>query len=251
MMRVVSLVPSTTETVAALGRAEWLVGVTEYCTVGAPPAVERLGGTKNPALEQIVALRPDLVLVNTEENRPPDIEALRAAGLNVHETLPKTVTDARDVLLEIGALLDAEAAAAGLAAEIDAALADAEAAGPAQRVVALTLIWRKPWMGVGPDTYADDLLWRCGFANALSGTAERYPKLEEGLLWGADVVLLPSEPYAFAESDLDAVAQLAPGTPARLVDGELLTWHGPRTAAGVRAFSALARELAEQVQTRA
>jgi ABC-type hemin transport system substrate-binding protein len=250
-VRVVSLVPSTTETVAVLGRADWLVGVTRYCTVGAPEGVEQVGGTKNPALDEIVALRPDLVLVNTEENRPADIDALRAAGLHVHESLPMTVTDARDVLIEIGDLLDAAAAARALAAEIDAALAAALSSVPTQRVVALTLIWRKPWMGLGPDTYADDLLWRCGFANALAGFGDRYPKLEEGLLLGADVVLLPSEPYAFAEKDLAAVARLAPGTPTRFVDGELLTWHGPRTAAGLRAFTALAHECAAQVQARA
>jgi ABC-type hemin transport system substrate-binding protein len=250
-VRVVSLVPSTTETVAALGRADWLVGVTKYCTVGAPEGVERVGGTKNPALAEIVALRPDLVLVNTEENRSADIDVLRAEGLNVHESLPKTVTDARDVLIEIGELLDSAGVAKAMAAEIDAALAEALSSVPAQRVVALTLIWRKPWMGVGPDTYADDLLWRCGFANALAGFDDRYPKVEEGLLLGADIVLLPSEPYAFAETDLAAVGHLAPGTPTRFVDGELLTWHGPRTAAGLRAFSALASECAAQVQARA
>ena len=250
-MRIVSLVPSTTETVAALGRADALVGVTTYCTAGAPAGVATVGGTKNPEVAKIVALRPDLVLVNTEENRPPDIAELRAAGLNVLESLPKTVAGARDALIEIGRALDAGAAAAQMAADIDAALASAESSAPPQRVVALTLIWRKPWMALGPDTYADDLLWRCGFANALSGADERYPKLEEGLLWGADVVLLPSEPYAFGDKDLEAVAQLAQGTPARFVDGELLTWHGPRTAAGLRAFSVLAQELAEQIQTRA
>lgn len=242
-MRIVSLVPSTTETVAALGRGDWLVGVTKYCTVGAPDSAARVGGTKNPALEEIAALEPDLVLVNTEENRPPDIEALRDAGLNMHESVPKTVVAARDVIVEIGSLLDAPEPAAAIAADIDAALAEAAAAAPAERVVALTLIWRRPWMAVGPDTYADDLLWQCGFANALSGYDDRYPKLEEGLLLGADVVLLPSEPYEFTDADLPAVAALVPDTPARLVDGELLTWHGPRTGHGLRAFSAVAREL--------
>jgi ABC-type Fe3+-hydroxamate transport system substrate-binding protein len=241
-VRIVSLVPSTTETVAALGCADQLVGVTTYCTVGAPPDVARVGGTKNPALAQIVALRPDIVLANTEENRPPDLDELRSAGLNVHETLPKTVPEARDVILEIGGLLARGDDARRIAADIDAALDEAEAAAPAERVVALTLIWRKPWMAIGPDTYADDLLWRCGFANALSGYDDRYPKIEPGLMLGADVVFLPSEPYEFAEADLPAVTELAPNTPAHFVDGELLTWHGPRTAAGLREFSGIARQ---------
>ena len=243
-MRIVSLVPSTTETVAALGRADDLVGVTKYCTVGAPTHVARVGGTKNPALAQIVALRPDVVLANTEENRPADLDELRDQGVRVHETLPKTVPEARDVLVEVGAVLEREEEAKRIAADIDAAVDAAEAAAPAERVVALTLIWRKPWMAIGPDTYADDLLWRCGFANALSGFEERYPKIEPGLLLGADVVFLPSEPYEFTQVDLPAVTELAPLTPTRFVDGELLTWHGPRTAAGLRTFSALARDLA-------
>lgn len=247
-MRIVSLVPSTTETVAALGRQHDLVGVTDYCTVGAPDSAERIGGTKNPSLQAVAALNPDLVLANTEENRPPDLESLRSAGLTVHESLPKSPAETRALIVELGDLLGAPARAGAIATDIDAALADAERAAPPQRVVALTLIWRKPWMAVGPDTYADALLWHCGFANALSGAHERYPRLEEGLLLGADVVLLPSEPYAFGDKDLPAVDRLAPGTPARLVDGELLTWHGPRTADGLRAFSALAQELAATVR---
>ena len=243
-MRLVSLVPSTTETVAALGRADRLVGVTTYCTVGAPDSAARVGGTKNPDVEAIAELAPDLVLVNTEENRPPDIERLREAGLNVHETLPKTVAAARDVVVEIGDQIDAAHPAAAIAADIDAALDEALSTAPRERIVALTLIWRRPWMAIGPDTYADDLLWQCGFANALAGYDDRYPKLEAGLLLGADVVLLPSEPYAFTDDDVPAVTALVPGTPARLVDGEALTWHGPRTAQGLRTFSVLARGLA-------
>ena len=246
-MRIVSLVPSTTETVAALGHAHDLVGVTDYCTVGAPDTAERIGGTKNPSLQAVAALHPDVVLVNTEENSSPDIESLRGVGLAVHESLPKSPADARDLVLDLGQLLGERDRAGEIAADIDDALAQAQAAAPSQRVVALTLIWRKPWMGVGPDTYADALLWHCGFANALSGYDDRYPRLDEGLLFGADVVLLPSEPYAFSAKDLPAVDRLAPGTPTRLVDGELLTWHGPRTADGLRAFSALAQELAKTI----
>ena len=246
-MRIVSLVPSTTETVAALGRAGDLVGVTAYCTVGAPAGVARIGGTKNPSLAAIVTLRPDVVLANTEENRPVDLDELRAQGVQVHETLPKTVTEARNVIVQIGELLGAADRAAAIAADIDAALSEARAAAPTRQVVALTLIWRRPWMAIGPDTYADNLLAACGFANALTGFDDRYPKLEPGLLLGADVVLLPSEPYAFTDEDLPAVAELVPGTPPRLIDGELLTWHGPRTAAGLRTLSALARSLANGV----
>jgi ABC-type Fe3+-hydroxamate transport system substrate-binding protein len=243
-VRVVSLVPSLTDTVAALGAADRLVGVTRYCVRGAPAHAELVGGTKNPDIEAIVALRPDLVLANTEENRPADLNKLRAAGLSVHETYPKTVRQAAEVVTGVAALLGRGDTAGPIVAEIDAALVGAEAAAPAVRVMALTLVWRKPWMGLGPDTYADDLLWRCGFGNVLSGFGEPYPRLDPSFVLGADVVLLPSEPYAFGESDLDAVRDLAGDVPARFVDGGLLTWHGPRSAEALGVFSRLANELA-------
>jgi len=240
--RIVSLVPSLTETVAALGEACRLVGVTRYCTTGAPDGVARVGGTKNPDVATVVALRPDIVLANTEENRAADLEALRTAGLDVHESFPRTVAAARDLVAEIAALLGAEGG--GITAAIDAALDEAARGRPPVRVMALTLVWRRPWMALGPDTYADDLLWQCGFGNVLSGSGERYPRIEPGLVLGPDVVLLPSEPFPFGEADLEGVADLAGPVPAHLVDGELLTWHGPRTAAALRRFAALAVGLA-------
>ena len=242
-MRVVSLVPSLTDTVATLGAAERLVGVTRYCVRGAPPEIPRLGGTKNPNVAAVVGLRPDVVLANTEENRPADLDALRAAGLTVHESFPRTVAQARDLVAEVATLLGIPKTAAPIVADIDAALAEAETAAPEVRVMALTLVWRKPWTGLGPDTYADDLLWRCGFANVLSGFADRYPRLDASFVLGPDVVFLPSEPYAFGEADLGSVRGLVGDVPTRFVDGELLTWHGPRTTQALRAFSRLAATL--------
>jgi hypothetical protein len=111
-------------------------------------------------------------------------------------------------------------------------------------VAALTLIWRRPWMGVGPDTYVDDLLAACGFANVLAGWTEHYPRLAEGLLLGGEVVLLPSEPYAFGPGDVPAVRRLVGDAPRlEFVDGRLLTWHGPSTPQALRAFTQLALRL--------
>lgn len=243
-MRIASLVPSLTDAVAQLGRAADLVAVTRYCTDGAPDDAERIGGTKNPDVLRLIALRPDVVLANTEENRSEDLDRLREAGLAVEETYPRSVADAAAMVRRLGEVLDVPDAAAPLAAAVDAAIAEAAWPADRERVVALTLIWRKPWMGLGPGTYADDLLWTCGFANALSGHDEAYPTLDPALNLGADVVLLPSEPYAFADADLPAVAELTgPGVRPVLVDGQALTWHGPRTAGAVATFSRLAREL--------
>jgi ABC-type Fe3+-hydroxamate transport system substrate-binding protein len=242
--RVVSLVPSLTEAVAALGHADRLVGVTRFCTRGAPATAVRLRGTKNPEVEEILRLGPDLVLANREENRRREVEALLAAGVPVHLTEPRTVADVGPKLTGLAEALGDPGAAAGIVAEVDAALAEARARRPVTPVATLTLIWRRPWMAVGPDTYVDDLLATCGFANVLAGWDGRYPRLEEGLALGGAVVLLPSEPYAFTEDDVPAVRRLVGDAPRlELVDGRLLTWHGPSTPEALRVFSALAARL--------
>ncbi len=250
-MRIVSLVPSLTEAVAALGRADALVGVTRWCEIGAPDGAARIGGTKNPDVAAVVALAPDLVLANTEENRAEDLAALRAAGLAVHETFPRRVADVAPMLRELGALLDGGrgagggevAAAAGVhAAAVESALRAARAAAGAP-LRTLTLIWRKPWMAAAAGTFAADLLAACGLAPALDGAdGDRYPRLAPGdaRLDGLDLVLLPSEPYAFSAADLPAVRRLTGDVPHAFVDGRLLTWHGVGTARALTAFAALA-----------
>jgi len=249
-VRVVSLVPSLTEAVAALGRADALVGVTRWCEVGAPDDAARIGGTKDPDVTAVVALAPDLVLANTEENRAQDLAALRGAGLAVHETFPRRVADVAPMLRELGRLLDGGAgaggevaAAAGVhAAAVEAALRAARAAAGAP-LRTLTLIWRRPWMAAAAGTFAADLLAACGLAPALDGAdGDRYPRLAPGdaRLDGLDLVLLPSEPYAFTAADLPAVRGLTGDVPHAFVDGRLLTWHGVATARALAAFTALA-----------
>lgn len=244
-MRIVSLVPSLTDAVAQLGAGEHLVGVTRYCTDGAPTDAGRIGGTKDPDVQRIIALRPDVVLANTEENQPAHLDRLREAGVQVEETYPRTVRDCVTLTRRLGQVLGAEATAQRLSATLVTAIEGAAWPDDVPRVMALTLVWRKPWMGVGPGTYIDDLLWTCGFGNVLSGFEDPYPKLDPSFVLGPDVALLPSEPYDFADTDLPAVADLVGAdVPTRFVDGQALTWHGPRTAAAITTFGALARDLA-------
>lgn len=241
-MRLVSLVPSVTEAVAAFGAAEALVGVTEWCWVGAPEHAVKVGGTKNPSIARITALRPDLVVMNQEENRREDAEALQAAGIEVLVQFPRTVAEVPDSLRELGRVLDREAEAERAAAAIEAELSKPV---PDTAVPALTLIWRKPWIAVGPGTYADDLLTHCGFTNVLSEASAPYPK-PDVLPSTPQVVLLPTEPYEFSSKDLPAVRDLVGERPAlEIVDGQLLTWHGVRTASALRHFRALAEKLAK------
>jgi ABC-type hemin transport system substrate-binding protein len=240
-MRVVSLVPSLTEAVAALGAGGCLVGVTRYCTLGAPPAAARIGGTKNPSVREILALAPDLVLANEEENRRAEVEALRAAGVEVHCSFPRAVSDVGPLLRDLAAVLGAAPAAADrLVRALDSAMARAVARRPQPAVACLTPIWRKPWMAAGRGTFVDDLLGRAGFVNVVGD--DGYPRLDAAPP-GAAVVLLPSEPYAFGPGDLEPLRAWAGAVAHRFVDGRLLTWHGPSTAQALDAFTDLARAL--------
>jgi ABC-type Fe3+-hydroxamate transport system substrate-binding protein len=219
--RVVSLVPSLTETVASLGPG-LLVGATDWCTQPADLEVSRVGGTKNPAVEKIIALAPDVVLANEEENRESDLEALRAAGLAVWVTRIREVPEAFSSLRRMITLACRHPNPAWLAA---AELAWQQCP-TAPALAAIVPIWRRPWMVVGSDTFAGDLLSRLGVTNIFSGHEDRYPRVPIGDLQaaGADVVVLPDEPYRFTASD---GPEAFPGSRTALVSGRHLTWYGP------------------------
>ena len=218
--RVVSLVPSLTETVAATAPG-LLVGATDWCSHPADLDVVRVRGTKNPDVERVVALRPDLVLANAEENRAPDLDALRAAGLAVWVTYPTTVPEA---LVSLGRMLTA------CRLDRPAWLEAAETAwaepwtGP--RRTAVIPIWRRPWMAVGSGTFTGDLLARLGVDNVLADHPERYPKVDLAALPPYDLVVLPDEPYAFSPTDGPECFEV----PSACVSGRLLTWYGPSLA---------------------
>jgi ABC-type Fe3+-hydroxamate transport system substrate-binding protein len=220
--RVVSLVPSLTESVAATAPG-LLVGATDWCTHPADLDVARIGGTKNPRIGDVLELRPDVVVANDEENRPPDLDALRDEGVAVWVTAPTTVREAirsLDRMLRLGCRLDRPAW-----------LDDAEAAwrhlGRVVTRTAVVPIWRRPWMALGRDTFAGDVLVRLGVANALRDHAERYPRIELDQLPAHDLVVLPDEPYAFGPDD---GPEAFPDVETRCVSGRHLTWYGPSLA---------------------
>ncbi|MFD8380802.1 helical backbone metal receptor [Streptomyces sp. NPDC059679] len=219
--RVVSLVPSLTEAVAA-GHREVLVGATQWCTHPGDLDVVRVRGTKNPDRGAIARLRPDLVIANKEENRELDVTRLRAAGVPVWVTVIETVPQALDSL----GRLFAEALQVPVPDWLDAARELWSGPLPEVAVTAAVPIWRDPWMVVGRATFTGDLLRRAGIANAFAQHADRYPHmaLDEVDRPGVGVVLLPDEPYVFTESDGPEAFHR---TPTRLVSGRLITWYGP------------------------
>jgi ABC-type hemin transport system substrate-binding protein len=248
--RIVSLVPSLTEALFALGLGDRVVGVTDWC-VHPADAVARLpkvGGTKNPSLARVLELRPDLVIANREENRRRDVERLQADGVRVLVTYPRGVHDAVAVLAELARLGSPGGAEPALVASTRAAVARAEAALPADPVPVFCPIWKAPWMAVGADTYADDLLRVCGGRNVFRDRQERrYPIVETSEIVAAapEVILLPDEPYRFGPRDVAELAHLdLPAARSRrihLVDGTLVSWYGPRTERAIGELAALIR----------
>ncbi|MGW3496765.1 helical backbone metal receptor [Streptomyces sp. NPDC001020] len=224
-MRVVSLVPSLTEAVAASVPGA-LVGATDWCSHPADLDVARIGGTKNPDVERIIRLAPDLVLANEEENRLPDLAALREAGLAV------LVTEVRDVSQAFRELERVVVAcgAPGRPRWLDEARAAwSRLPAPGTRTSAVVPVWRRPWMVLGRDTFAGDVLARLGVDNMYATHTERYPRIPVQELRDAfpDLVVLPDEPYRFTADD---GPESFPGRACALVSGRHLTWYGPSLA---------------------
>lgn len=266
-LRVVSLVPSVTESLFDLSLGNRLIAITDYCIYPADGVARlpRIGGTKNPDVARIIDLKPDLVIANQEENRKEDVDALKAAGIPVWVTFPRTVADCFNLLWNIMHVFD-EPVMVPRVRLIEQTydwvwrMGEKRVEDAVCKVFAP--IWLDPLMTFNADTYAHDLLRVCGAVNVFGdrdrayplkadlgqgeayaandprvlGRDTRYPRVtfEEVEVAQPDVILLPSEPFAFIEAHIPLFERLK--VPAAqngriiLVDGSLLTWHGTRIA---------------------
>ncbi|MFT4648044.1 MAG: iron complex transport system substrate-binding protein [Glaciecola sp.] len=239
-MRVVSLCPSITELIFQLGGEDRLVGITSYCIHPAEGvlSIEKVGGTKDPDVQRIIELAPDLVFFNEEENRKEDADCLVKAGIPLHVSFPKTVLSSIDLMRSVGQAIGCESAAHELAAKAEQVLKRVtEQCAGLEPIRYAYLIWRKPWMAAGADTYLTDLLGLAGGVNVMAVSGDRYPSLELNELANAapDVILLCSEPFPFKDKHIEELRK-APGLSDQifiLADGEALTWHGSRTLQGI------------------
>lgn len=237
MRRVASLVPSLTHTVCALGAGDQLVARTIYCVEprGELANVPACGGTKNPDLEAILARRPDLVLACTEENKPEHLAALRDAGIEVHEIMPRELDDTARLLTDYGDLLGVDARP--LLEELATARTALPDLPPRR---ASALIWKEPWMAAGGGNHIDGMMAALNLENVCSDR-EGYPELglEELAGLAPEIVLLPDEPWRFTDDDARRLAQA--GVPGRGVtcDGKDLCWYGAWAARGLRRLAAL------------
>jgi ABC-type Fe3+-hydroxamate transport system substrate-binding protein len=224
-VRVVSLVPSVTETLLAWGVEP--VACTRFCE---QPELTHVGGTKDPDIAAIAALTPDLVVLDEEENRREDHDALVSAGVPVHVTRVRSVADVEPTLAALHAALQ-PVVSGELFAWNNITCGSTQTlagAGPAQRRVFVP-IWRRPWMSLNGDTYGSSLLAALGLTNVLAGHDDRYPTVElaDVAVLRPDLVLAPTEPYPFKDRHLDELREVT--ADVRLVDGQDLFWWGVRT----------------------
>lgn len=245
--RVVSLVPSMTESLFDLDLGDRLIAITDYCTRPAHrvKSLARLGTPQHPDLQRILDLQPDLVLMNDEENRREDADALRAAGISVWVASPRTVFDVLNLLWNTMDIFD-HAVMVPRVREIERAYdytLNAAQAMPSVRV--FVPIGHDPWMTFNADTYPHDVLRVCGGDNVFAGHEQQYPciSLDEIVQAQPEMVLLPDDPHGFAEASVEAIRAL--DIPAAyheriyVIDGSMLTWPGTRVAYALRDLPAL------------
>lgn len=247
--RIVSLVPSLTELLFALGLGSRVVGRTGFCVHPKPEVktVAKVGGTKDFDLEKIRALAPTHLIVNVDENPRERVEAAAAFVPDVIVTHPMGPLDNPPLFRLLGGIFHAEAGAEGLAREFQSAYREAvEATSRLPRERVLYLIWKDPWMTISRDTYVARTLESVGWDQIDVGNPDRYPTLYlESVIGRVDRVLLSSEPYAFRPRDVEPVREAmnvtspVPGHSVRtvtvsLIDAEMTSWYGSRAIGGMR-----------------
>lgn len=238
--RIVSLVPSITETLFDLGLEAEIVGRTNFCIRPREKAlkVKRVGGTKDPNIDEIAALSPDLILLNAEENRPGDIEAL-SRHWPAYVSFPKKATEGIDLIREIGRLTGRERAAEAMALRAESEMKKARLDLQAKPEVRIAyLIWRNPYMTINGDTYISDMIQVCGGKNVFEDWPKRYFEIgiEDLKRASPDMILLPSEPYKFREKHAAELSTCKEILAVRenkvlLVQGDLFCWYGSRVVA--------------------
>lgn len=223
-MRVVSLVPSVTETLLRWGVVP--VACTRFCE---QPDLLHVGGTKDPDIAAIVGLEPDLVVMCDEENRREDADALHSAGVRVHSCSPRSVADVGPAMAALAATLGRH----GFVVPGRAGAVDHEDVVEPVGLRAFVPIWRRPWMSLAGDTYGSSVLEAIGVSNVFADDATRYPEIDlaDAAARRPDIVLAPSEPYPFGERHVEELSSVAP---VLLVDGRDLFWWGERTPDAIR-----------------
>ncbi len=244
--KIVSLVPSITETLFEIGIGHRVVGVTRYC-IYPQEAQNRaiVGGTKSPNVEKIKKLDPDIVIANVEENPKDRIEQI-SKFTDVFVTYPRTVEESLKMVEDLSLLFNGEIKdrVKHLVSAGNALVSNSNT----KRLKVFCPIWKDPWMTINSDTFINDMLLKTGFENIFSEKEERYPVISNRELKEIqpDVIILPTEPYSFSQADVDSLKKdfrNFGGIPIVVVDGSLLSWYGVRTVKGLKYLGQLYSEL--------
>jgi ABC-type Fe3+-citrate transport system substrate-binding protein len=260
--RIVCLVPSLTDALFAFGLEDSIVGITDYCVEPQPQVRTKstIGGTKNPDVEAILQLAPDLVVANVEENRHEDVERIQGHGVPVFICFPRTVIEAMTTLRMLAQITGAELQAAPVLARIESTYEETKALSMGRRKVRVFCpIWKQPWMTINRDTFIHDMIETCGGSNVFAGRERRFPlaaDLGQQAEWEAarvtgrdrryprvsldemaglmpELILLPDEPYRFSDADRTEFTGF-PWVPAvrdgriHAVDGKIVCWYWSR-----------------------
>lgn len=271
--RIVSLVPSLTEVLYAFGLGSRIVGITDYCVEPQPEVRSKptIGGTKNPDVQAILRLAPDLVVANVEENRREDAEFLQAWGIPVFVCFPQTVAEALVTLQALAQATRAEAQASPVLERIAIAYKETKTLTAGRRKVRVFCpIWKEPWMTINRDTFIHDMLETCGGANIFAererrfplaadlgqrsewetvrfaGRDRRYPRVTLDEMAGLmpEIILLPDEPYRFTEADQADFVGLVQVPAVRdkriyIIDGKTVCWYWSRLDDSLRSLRQL------------
>jgi ABC-type Fe3+-hydroxamate transport system substrate-binding protein len=245
--RVISLCPSQSATLAALGIGPRLAGITRFCVYPEDmwKQTPRVGGTKRIQLDKIHAINPDLIICQKEENTIEIVETL-SAFYPVFVTDVETLEESYAMTETLGMLTGTEAEAAHINQKVKASLQKIE---PLNAIDTAYLIWKDPYMASGRANFVDEILQLCGMNNVLSGFPDRYPKVSEQQLVLAEprLLLLSSEPYPFAEKHIADLQALLPNTLIQLVDGMYFSWYGERMIQAGIYLSELTQKLKSQL----
>ena len=251
--RIVSLCPSTTETLIEFGLSDQICGITKFC-IHPESIVKNLtqvGGTKDPDLEKIRTLAPDLIFMNSEENRREDYEGL-AKEFQVDVSEPKSVAELPALLRHFGELTHCTAVAEVAATSLEQALESLKQIREDRQdresiFTYAYLIWRKPWMSVGADTYVSRLFEEAGGTNVFAQSEARYPEISLQALADKkpDFVFLADEPFPFADKHIPEVKQACPHAKVEVINGDDCCWHGVRSIRGVALMQTLLQRLAK------
>jgi len=227
--RIVSLVPSQTELLHSLGLEKQVVGITRFCVHPPQWLKEKtiIGGTKNIDIDKINRLQPDLIIANKEENIKEQVEALQSIA-PVYVSDVTNLPDALDMIHQIAAITGTIETGEQITYQVRKAF-DAFENNHAPLLSAAYLIWRKPYMTVGGDTFIHDMLTRCKLQNVF-GDELRYPQvsIEQLAAMQPSIVILSSEPYPFKQKHSEEIQAQLPGAVIVLADGEMFSWYGSR-----------------------